>query len=85
MVVTWDRNDSAWLRNILSQPSGRKLVDALRTFVPRIKAVNKETAWIQAVEKQGAEDIIDKFLSLATLQEPELQEVEGIDLTKEGD
>ena len=58
----------------------------MRGLIPKVKAVTKESAWIQAVEKQGAENLLQGFLALAEFAEAEL--VEGrdyVDLTKEGD
>lgn len=85
-MTEWTRADSAWLRNLLSQPSGSKLVAALRTMIPKVTTLTKESAWISAVKKQGAEDFLDSFISLAELPPPEGEDQpDYVDLTKEGD
>jgi hypothetical protein len=85
MQVNWEPADEAWLRNILGQPSGRKLVEELRNLIPKVKALTKESAWIQAVEKQGAENLFNKFLALADSAPAEYRDNEALDLTREGD
>ena len=85
-MTDWNNDDSAWLRNLLSQPSGQKLLVAMRQMIPRVKTITKESAWISAVEKQGAEDFLASFLGLAELTAPNNREQpDYIDLTKEGD
>ncbi len=84
-MSNWNTDDEAWLRNLLSQPSGQKLVTELRNLIPKVKAVTKESAWIQAVEKQGAENFFEKFLSLSVSSPVELREVQSIDLSREPD
>jgi hypothetical protein len=85
-MTDWTREDSAWLRNLLSQPSGNKLVAEMRGLIPKVKTLTKESAWISAVEKQGAENFLEAFLRLADLPAPDSKDQpEYIDLTKEGD
>ena len=85
-MANWSVDDTLWLRNLLSQPSGQKLIAELRSMLPKIKAQTRESAWIQAVEKQGEESMLDKLLGLAHLDEPTLKEGKDyIDLNKEGD
>ena len=86
MVIEWDRSDATWLRTQLNQPTGQKLLKILKSSVPKIKALNKESAWISAVEKQGAENLLEIFFNLAEDKTPDLKEgVDIVDLTKEGD
>ena len=86
MLLDWSREDSSWLRQVLSQPSGQKLVEVLRGLIPKVKSVTKENAWIQAVEKQGAENLFEKFIALSRLEAPDTNEgTESVDLTQEGD
>lgn len=85
MQVNWEPADEAWLRNIFSQPSGRKLIEQMRNLIPKVKAVTKESAWIQAVEKQGAENLFDKFLLLAESAPMEHREITSINLANEKD
>lgn len=85
-MYNWSREDSTWLRNLLSQPSGARLIETLRAMIPPIKAITKENAWIQAVQKQGEEAMLQKFLNLSQLSGSDLNEgAQSLDLTKEGD
>jgi competence protein ComGF len=86
MTEPWGRDDTAWLRNMLGQPSGQKLIVTLRGMIPKIKSMTKESAWVAAVEKQGQETMLEKFLDLAEFQESNsIGEFDYVDLTKEKD
>ena len=86
-MYNWTREDGTWLRNVLSQPSGQRLLESLRSMVPKIKATTKESAWIQAMQKQGEENMLEKFVALAYMDDPisRNEGAQSLDLTKEGD
>lgn len=82
----WDPADAAYLRNIFSQPSGQRFLQQIKRAIPRVSVTdNMEKVGIEALKKQGAEDLFEFILGLGNM-EPDL--VEGrdyVDLTKEGD
>ena len=48
--------------------------------------MTKETAWIQAVIKQGHEEMLEIFMTFAEHGEPQLREGEDFrDMSQEGD
>jgi hypothetical protein len=84
-MTEWKREDVVWLRNLLGQPSGKTLIDTLRSRIPKIKSLTKEGSWVEAVKKQGYEEMLDVFLSLSEFSPIELREIQSIDLTREPD
>lgn len=83
--LTWEAADAAYLRNIFSQPSGQKFLQVVKAAIPRVTATKLEEVSIEALKKQGAEDLYDAMTSLANVQ-PELEAGKDyVDLTREGD
>jgi hypothetical protein len=82
----WNAADATTVRTWLRTPTGIKLLKEITKRIPKIKASNKEEAFMESLKKQGAEDIVEYLQSLYGDIEPEL--IEGrdfIDLTKETD
>ena len=83
--IPWDAADIAYIRNIFSQPSGKKFLELIKRGIPRVTATKMEEVGIEALKKQGAEDLLVHIESLI-YAEPQLQEgVDFVNLAKEGD
>lgn len=84
-LIAWEPADAAYLRNIFSQPSGRKFLQMVKSAIPKVTATSIEAIAMEAKVKQGAEDLYEYMESLAVL-EPELKEGRDfVNLSKEGD
>lgn len=82
----WTRADATSLRTLLSQPTGQKLVRLMRYQIPKITASDIGKATLEAVRKQGAEDLFDFFLSKAEDYEmASTNAFAAVDLSEEGD
>lgn len=81
----WDAADASYIRRALMQPTGQKFLRMVKGAIPRVTATKLEQVQIEALKKQGAEDLYDFLLSLGGDVEPSM--VEGrdfVDLTREG-
>ena len=85
MLTNWNAEDEAWLRTIFGQPSGRKLIEEMRNLIPKVTAKKLEEVQIEALLKQGAENMFDGFIQLAISPPIDLQEINSIDLANEPD
>lgn len=68
------------------QPTGQKYLRLIKQAIPKITGTKIEQVQIEALKKQGAEDLYEYMLNLGGDIEPDA--VEGrdfVDLNKEGD
>jgi hypothetical protein len=85
-ITEWKASEASYIRNVFTQPTGLKFLRLIKQAIPRVTATKLEEVSIEALKKQGAEDLYNYMQSLTGEIEPDL--VEGrdfIDLTKEGD
>lgn len=86
MQLDWSAADAQYIRNVFSQPTGQKFLRILRAHIPKVRAVKLEEVQIEALKKQGAEDLYDVIIDKAGDVQPEYQEGrDWVDLNKEGD
>jgi hypothetical protein len=82
----WDAADAQYIRTFFSQPTGRKFLRLVQSSIPKVRATKLEEVQIEALKKQGAEDIVDVILNMTGDIEPEFKEGrDWVDLTQEGD
>jgi hypothetical protein len=81
----WSAADATYIRTVFSQPTGRLFLDIIKKAVPKIKAQNMEEVAVEALKKQGAEDIITFIESMIEGPAIEMNETQQVDLTAEGD
>lgn len=86
MIRDWTPADAQYIRNVFSQPSGRKFLELIRGSIPKVKSKGHEEIVSEALMKQGAEDLFEVMLAQAGDIEPDLREGRDfVDLTREGD
>jgi hypothetical protein len=86
MVDDWSNADATSVRTFLAQPVGQKWLRRIRANIPKIRAKKIETVTLEAVEKQGAEDLYEFMLSHADeISIVSDSIVNPVDLTIEGD
>lgn len=86
MLSNWTPADATSWRQWLNRPTGIKWLEHVRANLPKVKALTKESAWIDAVRKQGAEDLLEFQISLIESSEmPKNEETEFVRFDKEGD
>ena len=82
----WTQPDVTSLRTLLGQPTGQKLLKRLRSSIPRITSDDINKATLEAVRKQGAEDLYDFLLShIDEIPSSQDSIIAPVDLTREGD
>jgi len=82
----WTAADASYIRRTLMQPIGQKFLRLLKASIPRITATKLEQVQIEALKKQGAEDMYENIMKLSGDIQPDLIEgTDFVDLTKEGD
>lgn len=84
--LDWSAADAQYIRNFFGQPTGQKFLRILRAHIPKVRAVKLEEVQIEALKKQGAEDLYDVIIEKAGDIQPEYHEGrDWVDLSKEGD
>lgn len=82
----WSSADAVMLRQLFAQHTGQKLLRRLRAKIPRVTSKQMEQATLEAVEKQGAENIYNFLVEHADEVEVNFRDAFApVDLTKEGD
>lgn len=85
-MIEWNAADATYIRTVFNQPTGLKFLALVKAGIPKIRATKLEEVSVEALKKQGAEDLYTHIETMIEGPPPELREgVDIVDLTIEGD